>query len=271
MPSVETARPVSRDRHRAWSWRKPDSYSFARTMRTVPVTLAEAASAASCFPLVFSPGRSSLFTQVLLRRAAEGMSPFIGREGQWQAAWLPPRIAAWPFDLLEVDDGHALAWHETNELVIQGPGGIPVFAGDDSAALSPEAARLAAILKTHAEALPATMRAAAALHDLGLLTPLDGDGSFFTVDAGAAWALNEADVVLLHRAGALFLLHAGLVSLAHLPWMEKAEKHLAVPRPTRSFVSVRQRAAAGSSFLTALAADASADEPLVAFPGHPIT
>ena len=264
-----SAQPVSWDRHRRWTWRKPESYAFACDLRTVPVALTEAVSAASCFPLVFVPGEQGPALHALLRRGAQGHSPFMGQDGQWQAAWLPPRLAAWPFDLVEADGGHALALHETPDLVVESPGGTPIFAAGDTASLSPETARMAALLKAQAEALPATIRAAMALRDLGLLTPLDGDASIVTVDRIAAAGLTEDAVLALHRAGALALLHAGLVSLSHLPWMAKAEKHLAAtsfakPPP----LPARERAGAGSSFLIALAADVSADKTPLPFPGH---
>lgn len=238
-------------------------------MRAVPVSLTEAVAAAACFPLVFRTTTNGPVLQALLRRAAQGRSVFIGQDGQWQASWLPPRLAAWPFDLVETSaGGHALTLNETSDCVYDGPGGTPIFASGDGATLSPETTRMAAILKAQAEDLPATTRAAAALHDSGLLTELDGDTSLSVIDPHLAAGLNEADVILLHRAGALTLLHAGLVSLAHLPWMAKAEKRLADapisqvhPPPTR------KRDAAGSDFLAALAAEASTDEARVQFSG----
>lgn len=263
-----SAQPVSWDRHRRWTWRKPESYAFACDLRTVPVALTEAVSAASCFPLVFVPGEQGPSLHALLRRSPSGCSAFIGGDGQWQAAWLPPRLAAWPFDLVEADGGHALALHETPDLVVESPGGTPIFAAGDTATLSPETARMAALLKAQAEALPATIRAAMALRVLGLLTPLDGDASIVTVDRIAAAGLTEDAVLALHRAGALALLHAGLVSLAHLPWMAKAESHPAARSSSKSpSQPVRKRAASGSDFLTALAADTSADVAPLPFPG----
>lgn len=256
------------DRHRTWSWRKPESYAFAHDLRLVPVTLAEAASAAACFPLVFVPGPSGLRLHILLRHAAQGVSPFTGRQGQWQAAWLPPRLEAWPFDLVAAGGGHALALNATSDLVFEGPGATRIFAEGDAPTLSPETARMAAILKVHAETLPATLGAAVALRDSGLLTELDGDASILTVDPVAAADMAEADVILLHRAGALVLLHAGLVSLAHLPWMARAEKRLAdAPISQVHPPPARKRAPAGSGFLAALAAEASADEARVQFSG----
>lgn len=128
---------------------------------------------------------------------------------------------------------------------------------------------MAALLKAQAEALPATIRAAMALRDLGLLTPLDGEDHLLTVDPVAAAGLPEKTVLALHRAGALALLHAGLVSLAHLPWMAKAESHPAARSSSKSpSQPVRKRAASGSDFLTALAAETSADVAPLPFPGH---
>jgi len=204
----------------------------------------------------------------LLRRGAQGHSPFVGQHGQWQAAWLPPRLAAWPFDLVEADGGHALALQEESDLVEPEPGGHPIFAqSGDAHVLATETARMAAILRAQAENLPATAQASAALADLRLLIPLDANPSLLIVDPKAAANLDEAGVLGLHRSGALTLLHAGLVSLAHLAWMEKAERHLTtVPLRRPSPNSDRQHMAPGSRFLAALAADACADEALIQLP-----
>jgi len=268
---AKTAQPISLARHGAWSWQTPDSYAFALDWRSVAVTHIEAVSAASCFALVFVPGPTSIKPHVLLRRGSQGRSPFIGQDGQWQAAWLPPRLAAWPFDLVDVPGGgHALALDEQSGLVSKGSGQHRMFTQSDGSPpiLAPQTARTAALLKGHAEALPATVCATKALRDLGLLAALDGDGSMLVVDASLAATLDEAAVVTLHRSGALGLLHAGLVSLAHLGWMAKAERLLSsAPRPQPHNSLNRKHHKAGAGFLTALAADASGDEPLIQFPG----
>lgn len=263
-----TAQPIRWDRHGQWSWHRPERYAFAGALRSVPIALTEAFSAASCFPLVFVPVGQGYALHVLLRRSPSGRSAFIGSDGRWQAAWLPPRLAAWPFDLVELGGGHALALHEASDLVMQGPGGTPLFAEGNAAALSAETAKISGLLKTHAESLPATVHTATALRHHDLLTPLDGEDHLLTVDAAAAGRLTENAVLTLYRAGALALLHAGLVSLAHLSWMAKAEAHMttassAKPPP----LPPRKRAVAGSSFLTALAADTSADVVPLPFPG----
>lgn len=268
---TKTAQPISLARHGAWSWQMPDDYAFALDWRSVAVTHIEAVSASSCFAVGFALGPTGIKPHALLRRGSQGRSPFIGQNGQWQAAWLPPRLAAWPFDLVEVPgDGHALALNEQSGFVSKGSGQHRMFTQSDGSPpiLAPQTAQTAALLKGHAEALPATVRAAKALRDLGLLAALDGDVRMLVVDASVAATLDEAAVVTLHRSGALGLLHAGLVSLAHLGWMAKAERLLSAAPPPQPLTSFnRKHHKAGVSFLTALAADVSADDALAQFPG----
>lgn len=256
------------DRHRTWTWRKPQGYLFAQELRSIPVTVAEAAAAAACFPLVFVAGPMGPTLHILLRCAAQGVSAFIGQQGQWQAAWLPPRLQVWPFDLLAVGERHAFCVDETSALVIKGPGGVGLFAQEGTQTLSQQTAQMAAILKEHAEALPATHLAATALRARGLLCASDADASILTIDPIAAANITEADVIYLHRAGALALFHAGLVSLAHWQWMLKAEKRLATDPMTQvNPPPVRKRVAAGAGFLAALATQANADEASIWFSG----
>ena len=256
--------PLRRERHGHWSWQPPRDYGFARALRAVPVTLSEATAAAACFPLVFGDGAEGPMPLVLLRHAASGASLFVGPDGDWRAAWLPSRLAAWPFDRSPASTGgHALALHEGNDAVRDGSGGLPIFAalgsrdGPNAPDLAPDAARCAALLRNQAEDLPATARAAVALQRLGLLTALAEGEDFLIVDAEAAAALGEDTVLALHRAGALGLLHAALVSLAHLPWMARAEQHLAAGRADRG--RARTAPANSSSFLAALSAAQSAE------------
>lgn len=237
------------------------------------ITLKEAASAASCFPLVFAPGLHGRTLKALLRRSSTGAPVFVGADGRWQAAWLPPRLAAWPFDLIAASGGrHALAVYEDSGFILQGAGGHAIFredgAGDKDYGLTPETARLATLLRAHAEDLPATTAAVAALDQLGLLIPLDAEQDLKIVAAEAATSLTEESVLTLHRVGALALLHAGLVSLAHLGWMARAEHRS--PQAELAPAQDRPAGLAGSGFLGALAAAAAPDQIALPFPLDPL-
>jgi len=255
-------------RHGTRAWRKPDGLGFARGLRSVAVTLAEAILAAAALPVVFQTGGSGVMPQVLLRLGLARVSPFIGPQGQWHAAWLPPRLQAYPFDLVEAPNGgQALALHWQGDVTPDSSGADWVFAQEqgDAPALSPSAAQMAALLQAHALALPATASASAAVQALGLLRPLQGDTALYVIDPEATAALSEAAVVSLHRAGALGLVHAALVSHAHLAWMAKAERHLAAAPQAKA--PLPQRAQSGASFLSALMSAQARDVEALFIPG----
>ena len=259
---------VSVQRHGTRAWRKPDGFCFARGLRCVPVTLAEAILAAAALPVVFQAGAGGVMPQVLLRLGLGGASPFIGQQGQWHAAWLPTRLQAYPFDLVAVPSGgQALALHWQADVTADSSGADWVFAQEqgDAPALSPSAAQMAALLQAHALALPATASASAAVQALGLLRPLQGDTALYVIDPEATAALSEAAVVSLHRAGALGLVHAALVSHAHLAWMAKAERHLAAAPQAKA--PLPQRAQSGASFLSALMSAQPRDVEALFIPG----
>lgn len=246
--------------HRTWSWRKPTHYGFARALRSVPISLHEAADAASCFPVVVVSDADELSLHALLRGGEAGHSPFIGPQGQWQAAWMPHRVAAWPFDLRRAGDGRmALAIHADDDHILTGPGALQIFANGVDRTLSVEAERAVAPLHVQADALPATVHAARALEDAGLLKPLEDDPTVRIIDAASLSAVSEDAVVSLHRANALGLAYAAFVSAYHLPWMRRAEAALsrAAMRPA---VPGQYRSGAALSFLDAVAAARASEQ-----------
>ena len=271
-PDQRLPEAVSVQRHGARVWRKPDGLGFAHGLRCVPVTLTEAPVAAASLPVVFQAGAGGMMPQVLLRLGLGGASPFIGPQGQWHAAWLPTRLQAYPFDLVAVPSGgQALALHWQADVTADSSGAQWVFAQGqgDAPALSQPAAQRAALLQTHALALPATAKASAAVQALGLLRPLHGDGALHVIDPEAIATLDETAVVSLHRAGALGLVHAALVSQAHLAWMAKAERQLAAPPPPKAPSS--QPAQSGTAFLSALFSAQARDADALFIPGWPLS
>ena len=247
-------------RHHRWSWQPPRDFSFVRALRTVSITLSETHAAAACFPLIFAAGSCGTVPQVLLRRSASGQSVFIGPEGQWQAAWLPPRLAAWPFDLICLPDGAAIIGLNEDSGAVSGAShGLAIFAPDAGQSeksqtalpsLTEAATKAVAPLHRQARELSKTLVATHALEQHGLLAPLDDDPDLQIIDAKAASTVSEAQIVELNRSGALGLFYAGLVSLSHLPWMSRAERHLAAP--ATCLPRSRMDAKGSGDFLTSL-------------------
>ena len=169
--------------------------------------------------------------QALLRRGATGSSAFIGPDGEWRAAWLPPRIAAWPFGVMRTPAGEfALAVDEQSGLVTDGGDGIAFFEAvpGEKPKLGLETQRMARMLRAHVSGMATTLEATAALDGEGLFVPLEADDSLLILDLEAAEDIDEDALIRIYRAGALGLLHAAHVSYTHLSWMARAERHLGV-------------------------------------------
>lgn len=231
---------LSRARHHSWSWQGPSDYGFACDRRAIPICLSDAHHAATCFPLVIGSDHLGPELMVLLRHAATGPTVFVDDAGRWCASWVPPRLLAWPFDLtVGPGDAYVLGLHEDSTLVSPRPDHLPIFAplsanaGESGPTLSEQAAQATRALHHYARDLPATRRAIAALDQLGLLVPLDTKPDLRIIDATASEKMSDEQVLELHHSGALGLFHASLVSLAHLPWMQRAERLQATAaRPT---------------------------------------
>lgn len=222
--------PVSRERHGTKYWQHPSRYGFARTRQSIALTLADVAPAAACFPIVFAATADGPVPHALLRISDERQTPFIGPDGRWHAAWVPPGLAAHPFGLMQDDAGaFALSVDEATGFVGDDPRGAPFFAPDGT--LSPEVANVAATLRARSAARSPTLGAGRALETCGVLVPVPDMAAFMRVDPARAATLEEAQVLTLHRAGALGLLHGALVSALHYDWLRKAEA-LAPLRPT---------------------------------------
>lgn len=222
---------VSRERHGRKFWRHPWRLGFARSRRSVPLILAEIAPAAVCFPVVFVDGPDGPLPHALLRTSLTGQTPFVGPDGRWHAAWLPPALAMHPFALVPDDGGAlALAVDETTGLIDDDPRGTAFFTAEG--AMSPALEAVAAELRTRASAGAATLHAGRALRECGVLVPLAEAAGFLRVDPARAEGLGEDGILDLHRAGALGLLHAALISAAHFDWLKRAEALAPLHRAT---------------------------------------
>lgn len=244
-------------RHARWSWTKPSGYAFARAWRIAPLTASECLLAATCFPIVFS---SSGLPYALLRLAEEGVSPFVGSSGQWQAPLLPEILKCFPFGLADWEKvDPKLAVFEESALVQPVCGTMPIFIDGELPVFAQEFSVIAATLQRRARSLVDTHIAGGALRDLELMKPFASLGGFSIVDQEALANLSEIKVQKLWSSKALGLLYAGAVSLTNVSWMERAEGLM-------SQLSVQQRQqgtvkpASGSGFLSALSSAHHAEE-----------
>jgi hypothetical protein len=99
----ERAVPVSQQRHRDWYIKTGNDYSFAGKVNSVPLVAAEITIAAQTYPIVFA-GESDLVPVVLLG-VRDGENLFIGKDGAWDAKYVPAFVRRYPFVFSSTDEG----------------------------------------------------------------------------------------------------------------------------------------------------------------------
>lgn len=234
---------VSLARHGALRWRKPRDWCFARRRNLVPIAMVDAVPMASAFALVFA----GQVPCALLALSGQN-SPYIGADGAWLGAIIPPMLQAYPFDVIPHGDADLmLIVDEDSGLLGQDPQSAPFF--DVSGALSPQIQQIIAFCRKHGDAARRAAPAVAVIDALGLFDPM-GAG-MFGISRARYNALQDHDILALRQAGALDLIFAHFVSLSHLAWMQRAD-----PPPQRATIS-EQFDPHLNSFLAAMSSDSS--------------
>lgn len=156
--------------------------------------------------------------------------------GTWRADYVPAHFRAWPFGVLQGEDGRVQVVIDESCPGLDEEQGAPLYddAGEPSA-YTREAVAFAE--KVHRE-ISHTQAFCARLLQLDVLQPRRfrvedvaggpiNAGNFLTVDEGKVAALSDAQVFELHKTGLLGLVHAHHLSLHHMWRMVKwhARRH----------------------------------------------
>jgi hypothetical protein len=103
----ETAVPLSFAQHRDSFVEVGTNYAFSGNVNSVPLMAVEFPQAAAEYPIVFAGNDRSLMPAVILGvRGSENL--FIGRDGQWQANYIPAFVRRYPFVFSQSQDGDRL-------------------------------------------------------------------------------------------------------------------------------------------------------------------
>ncbi|WP_459432237.1 SapC family protein [Roseovarius sp.] len=221
--------PVTPERHGARRWRRFASYAFARSLRDVPVVMAELEPAASALPLVFRQTPSGWEVVALLSLSSASCGIFVTAQGTWRGTYVPSALRAYPFvaDETGTDGKATLMIDEASGLITDDPADEPFF--DATSQPSEALAQVVTFFRTRAASQIETRTAARALADAGLLTKwtpshamteVDASG-YWTVDQVALGALADHHLAELWRSGALRLAHAQGVSQHHIGWIAR--------------------------------------------------
>lgn len=200
-------------------------FSFAANNNSALLAASEIADAARDYPVVFIGGNNQPYTVAAVLGMRDGENLFVDADGNWESdVYLPAFIRRYPFVLAE-------GGPEGSELTVCIDEHSPRLGSDTGAPLfdeKGEPARLLqdaiAFLRQFHTQMQQTSHLAQRIAELGLLVPrtmevVRGDQRFalngvHVVDREKLAALDDATVVELHRSGALYAIHAHLMSMS---------------------------------------------------------
>jgi len=222
-------RPVAlnRQQHRAIKLDTATSdFRFAASTNSVLLAASEAAEAAKDYPVVFIGGPDGPFTLVALVGLRENENLFVDEGGNWASGtYLPAFVRRYPFVLAEAATGETemtVCIDEACERLGE-EHGAPLF--DETGAVAPLLEGTTAFLQLFHAEMQQTSLLAQRLADAGLLVAkrieIVRDGAshalegIYVVDRDKLAALDDTMALELFRSGALWAVHAHLMSLNH--------------------------------------------------------
>lgn len=121
--------PVNKERHAAKKIKEVAGFSFASGFHIAYVTLHEFARAASIFPIVFLEDKEKdEFRPVTLLGLNAGENLFVGKDGKWQASYVPAIIRRYPFALAPAgEDGRYVVCVDEESPLVSDTEGAPMF------------------------------------------------------------------------------------------------------------------------------------------------
>lgn len=121
--------PVNKERHAAKKIKEVSGFGFASGFHIAYVTMQEFARAASIFPIVFLEDKDKdEFRPVVLLGLNAGENLFVGKDGKWQASYVPAIIRRYPFALTPSgNDGQYAVCIDEESSLVSDTEGAPLF------------------------------------------------------------------------------------------------------------------------------------------------
>jgi hypothetical protein len=220
---------------------RPGDFGFARATNSLLLAASEIADASRDYPVVFVANGDGRFTLAALLGLRDRENLFVDADGQWSAgAYVPAFARRYPFVLAEAAPG-------TDDLTVCFDEAYPGFGTADGAPLFEADGAATPLLRNatdfltryHAE-MQQTALFARTLADAGLLVEksiqVQRDGGthtldgIYVVDRTRLAALDDTQSLALLRSGALYAVHAHLMSLGQVDHLaRRLEAHAAPP------------------------------------------
>jgi hypothetical protein len=121
--------PVNKERHASKKIKEVSGFAFASKFHIAYVTMQEFARAASIFPIVFLEDKDKdEFRPVVLLGLNAGENLFVGKDGKWQASYVPAIIRRYPFALTPAgNDGQYVVCIDEESPLVSDTEGAPLF------------------------------------------------------------------------------------------------------------------------------------------------
>jgi len=121
--------PVNKERHASKRIKEVSGFGFASNFHIAYVTMQEFARAASIFPIVFLEDKDKdEFRPVVLLGLNAGENLFVGKDGKWQASYVPAIIRRYPFALAPAgNDGQYVVCIDEESPLVSDTEGSPLF------------------------------------------------------------------------------------------------------------------------------------------------
>ncbi|MGR8919276.1 MAG: SapC family protein [Gammaproteobacteria bacterium] len=174
----ERVTPVSTERHGAWGIEPLESFAFAATANSVPLTAVEFPLAVRDFPIVFAGNEEAVMPIVLLGTEA-GHNEFVTAAGAWDADYIPAFVRRYPFVFSQSEDGETfnLCVDEKYPGCNDDGGGERLF--DDEGQRTPFLDKIVDFLSEYQGHFARTQEYCRKLMELDLLEPMKAE---FTLD-----------------------------------------------------------------------------------------
>lgn len=221
--------PISYENHGKKAFKRFTSYAFGGQETVVPLVGAEIGKASVSFPLAFvEQGEETALVGVL--GLEPGSNLFVGPQGNWDGPYVPALFRAYPFVLAQAEnDRQVLCINEASGLVVDQGAGEPFF--DEPGKPSEAVKAIVDFLSKIHENRVATLRASQLIKKYDLLSPwtitIKGDGGprnvtgLLRLDEMKLGELSDEAFIELRRAGALALAYGQLMSMGHMPMLER--------------------------------------------------
>jgi hypothetical protein len=215
--------PLDKTKHKDIKINLTHNFAHAKDTHLAAATLREYAQVASCMPIVIiKDPKSENFHSVAMLGTEQGVNLFL-QDGKWQGHCVPLNVQRYPFDVRPDGDKLGVFFDENSELV--GTEGEPLFTEEGEP--SPFLQNRQQLLSELANSEMATQDFIKKIVELDLLDPIqlgvqyvDGSKRNITgmhgINEKRLQALEEAQILELHKSGFLGAIYALLMSLGQL-------------------------------------------------------